>query len=280
MSGLISKLENVDRRVIYFVLIIAVVAVLLNPIGLPVPVTTPTRRYHDAIASLPRGSLVLVGIEFDAGALPENGPMLEATMRLLIKSNQRFVLASLWSGGPAVARIYLDKLKTVIDSSGKRYGEDFVLLPYLAGGEMAAAALAKDLKNTAKNDYFGTPVTDIPVLKNVKDAKDFSLAICITAGTPGVEEYLRQWVSPYNMPLIAGALGVAAPTYIPYYNSGQIKGMLQGLRGAAELELIIGAPSSAVSSMDALSAGHLVTIVFIVFGNIVFLMKKYQPKRK
>lgn len=261
-------------------LIAAVVFVLLRPVGLPVPITTPTRKYYDTISSLPPGGRVLLGIEFDAGALPENGPMLEATLRLLFKSNLKFVIASLWSGGPAVAQIYFDKLKIEIDSSGKRYGEDYVLLPYLSGGETALAALAKDFKGTAKYDFYGKAVGDIPVLKTINDAKDFNLAICITAGTPGVEEYLRQWVSPYGVQFIVGALGVAAPTYMPYYNSGQIKGMIQGLRGAAELELLVGSPSAAVSSMDALSFGHIVTIAFIIFGNIVFLVRKYEERGK
>lgn len=279
-TSMLEKIEKIDRRVIYVVLIIAVIAVLLNPIGLPVPVTSPTIKYRDAISSLPPGSLVYIAVEFEAASLPENGPQLEVTMRLLIKHNMKFVLASLRSGGPAVAQIYLDKLKGVIDSSGKRYGEDFVLMPYLVGGETAAAALAKDFKSTAKTDLYGKTVGDIPILRNVKDAKDFSLAVCITSGTPGVEEYLRQWVSPYNVPMIVGALGVAAPTYMPYFSSGQIKGMLGGLRGAAELEILAGAPSAAVSSMDALSAGHLVTIIFILLGNVVFFLRKREGKVK
>jgi hypothetical protein len=30
--------------------------------------------------------------------------------------------------------------------------------------------------------------------------------------------------------------------------------------------------------MDALSAGHIVTIVFILLGNAVFLLRKYSRK--
>lgn len=280
MSSIISKLERLDRRIIYVVLIIAVIVVLLRPVGLPVPINVSTKRYHDAISNLPAGSRVLFGVEFDAGAMAELGPMFEATFRLLLKSNVKFVMSSLWSGGPAMAQIYMNRLKSVIDSSGKRYGQDYALTPYLAGGETASAAMAKDFKSIVKNDFFGTDVNSVPVLKDMKDAKDFSLVIVITAGTPGVEEYLRQWVSPYNSAMIVGALGVSTPTYIPYYNAGQIKGMLQGLRGAAELELMLGAPSAAVSSMDALSAGHLVVVVFMILGNIMFLLDKYRPKEK
>jgi hypothetical protein len=280
MSGMISKLERIDRRVIYGVLIIVVLAVLLHPIGLPIPISTPTQRYQNAISSLPAGSKVIFCVEFDAGALGEMGPEFEATFRLLLKSNVKFVMVSLWSGGPAIAQIYLDKLKSTIDASGKRYGQDFILTPYLAGGETAIAAMTKDFKNTIKNDFYGTPVDSLPVLKDITDAKSFSLVIVITAGTPGVEEYLRQWQSPFGTNMIAGALGVSSPTYIPYYNSGQIKGMLQGLRGAAELELLINSPGVAVSSMDALSAGHLVVIAFMVLGNIMFVLNKYGPKEK
>jgi len=274
----LEKVEKIDRRIVYLVLIVVVAAILLRPIGLPIPISSSTKKYYEAINSLPSGSVIALGVDFDAGALPELGPMLEATLKQLFASDKKFVIFSLWGGGPAVSTIYLNKLKDLIESSGKKYGEDYVLLPYIAGGETAAAALAKDFKNTVKNDYYGTPVDQIPLLKNLNTANDFALLITITAGTPGVEEYLRQWVSPFGIKFNVGALGVSAPNYMPYYTSGQIYGMIQGLRGAAEYELLVGSPSIAVSSMDALSAGHIVTIVFILLGNAVFLLRKYSRK--
>jgi hypothetical protein len=211
MSEMIAKLEKLDRRIIYLVLVLSLLVVLLRPVGLPIPQSAATRRYYDAITSLPPRSRVLLEIGFDAGTMPEDGPMLEATMKLLLKTDVKWVMVSLWVGGPLIGYTYLNRLKSTIDSSGKQYGQDFVLTPYLAGGETAAAALAKDFKGTVKTDYYGTDANNVPVLKDITGAKDFDLVILISSGTPGVDEYLRQWVRPYNSNMIIGALGVAAP---------------------------------------------------------------------
>ncbi len=77
---------------------------------------------------------------------------------------------------------------------------------------------------------------------------------------------------------------------IPYVESGQIRGILAGMPGAAEYEqmvfkylnkmgdskflnkeaLII--PGKATSRMSAQSVAHLLMVVFIIFGNISYYM--------
>jgi uncharacterized membrane protein YtjA (UPF0391 family) len=74
--------------------------------------------------------------------------------------------------------------------------------------------------------------------------------------------------------MIVGCIGVMAPTVSPYLAGGQVKGMLPGLRAAAEYELIIGRKGLGVASADAISTSHIVFVVFVILGNISYFMRR------
>jgi len=63
-----------------------------------------------------------------------------------------------------------------------------------------------------------------------------------------------------------------ATSFFPFLNSGQMVGMVAGLKGAAEYEKLIEIPGRAARGMDAQSIAHLVMIGFIVLGNIAYFM--------
>lgn len=58
-----------------------------------------------------------------------------------------------------------------------------------------------------------------------------------------------------------GLTSVDAPVMMPYFVSEQFKGLLSGLRGAAEYELLIGPPGLAIMGMDAQSVSHILVIL-------------------
>jgi len=62
-----------------------------------------------------------------------------------------------------------------------------------------------------------------------------------------------------------------ATDYYAFLQSGQIYGLMGGLKGAAEYEKLIGRPKDTASrSMDAVSIAHVVIVLFIIVGNIAF----------
>lgn len=65
-----------------------------------------------------------------------------------------------------------------------------------------------------------------------------------------------------------------------YIRSGQLKGFLGGLRGAAEYELLVGAPGKGCAGMDAQSLGHVTIIVFLILGNIGYFAAKKQRQQE
>ncbi|MFM8552667.1 MAG: hypothetical protein ACKOCD_10255, partial [Nitrospiraceae bacterium] len=68
-----------------------------------------------------------------------------------------------------------------------------------------------------------------------------------------------------------GCTGVIAPGLYPLLRSGQINGLIGGLRGAAEYEVLIGQKGRAVAGMDAQSVTHFAIIVLVILCNVFYL---------
>lgn len=65
---------------------------------------------------------------------------------------------------------------------------------------------------------------------------------------------------------------VIAPGLYPFLDTGQINGLIGGLRGAAEYETLIGMKGKAVAGMDAQSATHFIIIGLIVLCNLFYFL--------
>ena len=68
-----SRIANIDRRIIYLLLIAVISLALLRPIGLAIKVSPETMKVYNAIDQIPPGSVVWMGFDFDAGAIPDGG---------------------------------------------------------------------------------------------------------------------------------------------------------------------------------------------------------------
>jgi uncharacterized membrane protein len=76
------------------------------------------------------------------------------------------------------------------------------------------------------------------------------------------------------VPIVGAVITVSAPQAEPYLASGQLAGLLAGLRSAAEYELLMKSPGSAAAAMDAQSTGHVLLILFIIMGNLSYFVMK------
>jgi len=73
---------------------------------------------------------------------------------------------------------------------------------------------------------------------------------------------------------------VMAPGLYPLLRSGQINGLIGGLRGAAEYETLIDQKGRAIAGMDAQSATHLAIIVLVIICNIFYFLLRKQGKQQ
>ena len=80
------------------------------------------------------------------------------------------------------------------------------------------------------------------------------------------------------MPIVVGSTAVSVPGMMPFYAAGQIVGILNGLAGGAEYEYLLEEKYEYIvtlgPSLDAQSVAHVLILVFIVIGNIGWLLTR------
>ena len=268
---LLQKLEYVDRRWLFLAMAAAIVWPLLFPIPLPLHVSDMVRDLHDTVAALPEGSIVLVSADYSPSATPELEPFYVALVHQLARRKIRMVIVSLWPQTPPLTEGVLEQTGLERDY-GYRKGIDYVHLGFKEGKQIVMKSMGSGLRATFPNDREGTPVEQLPLMKEVDGYGDVALMINVSGGTPGIKEYVQVVQSRYQIPFVGACTAVAGPDYVPYYKSGQLLGLSAGMKGAAEYEKLVGLPGTATAGMAAQSASHLLLIAFIVFGNVMFFL--------
>ena len=271
-----ERMLKIDRRIIFLVIGLCTLLPLLYPVGLPIRISPEVRSIYDYIEALPERSVFLLSIDFDPASKPELHPQAIAILRHAFRKNLRVVAMTLWVSGTGMAD---QLLKQVADEMGKENGKDYVFLGWSPGGSAVIINMGQDLYTTFPSDYGGRPSKGLAVLEGVNSLKDVTYAISLGAGNPGVEAWYVYGKDKYKFELGGGCTGVIAPGLYPLLRSGQINGLIGGLRGAAEYESLIGQKGRAVAGMDAQSATHLAIIVLVAICNLFYFSLRHQESR-
>ncbi|MBS1272368.1 MAG: hypothetical protein MAGBODY4_01512 [Candidatus Marinimicrobia bacterium] len=275
----LEKIERMDRRIVFLAIAITIILPLIWPLGLPIGVSPQVDDFHEAIESIPDGSVVLFPNDYDPASKAELYPMTVAILHHFFKEdrNLKVIGLGLFPAGPPLLQKAFEEV--AVDQYGAEYGKDFVNLGYKEGREIVMASMGESIPQTFPTDFFGTSIDSLPIMQGIKNYSDIAILVNVSAGYPGTKEWVQQVVSVFDVLMVSGTTGVSAPEYYPYYNSGQLAGMLEGLKGAAEYETLIEEQGIATSGMDAQSLGHLVIILFIIAGNVLFILNKRNKNR-
>ncbi len=273
-----EKISKTDPRIIYLLMLIGIAIPLIKPLGLPLVVVNTTKQAFQEVEKLNPSDRVLISFDYSPGGEAELDPISNAMLKHFLEKDLKvYALTSVPAG-----TMFAQRNLVVYEEAGKSYGEDFVNLGYFAGGESALAALCENIKSVLKTDINGTSVDQIPMMQEVHDINDMDLVISINVGPGGyatADVWVRQVAVVYrDVPVILGVTAVMTPNNMPYLHAKQIKGLLGGLRPAAEYELLLEQPGRAVALMDAQSAAHVVILMFIVLGNIAYFAMKAKER--
>lgn len=271
-----EKMLRIDRRIIFFVIGLCTLVPLLYPVGLPIKGTPEVRAVYDYIESLPDGSVFLLSMDFDPASKPELEPQALALLRHAFSRNLRVIAMTLWLPGTGLAEQTVNR---VAQELGKVNGEDYVFLGYSPGVGALIIGMGQDLYKAFPSDYYGNPTKKLAVLKDVPNLRHVNYVVSLAAGTPGVETWYLFGKDKYQFELGGGCTGVIAPGLYPLLRSGQINGLIGGMRGAAEYELLIDQSGSAVAGMDAQSATHFAIIVLVILCNTFYFMTRRAAAR-
>jgi hypothetical protein len=268
-------ITNLDRRWIYLVLIVAIFIPLVKPIGMPISISSWTEAFYAEVDKLQAGDIAVLSVDYTPAGGPDVAPQAVAMFQHMMSKGVRVIGVSFLADGPPLLQKILDPY---MQSGEKEYGVDFVNLGFIPGVETAMSAFAADMKRAAPADFFGTPTASLPLMKDVNSMHDVALLADFATGMPGPAEVVRQIGQNYPVTVLCGVVTAMGPQTEPYYQSGQIKGLLSGLRSAAEYEVRNGTPGSAAAGMDAQSLGHMVIIVAIALGNLAHFLSARKGK--
>lgn len=278
------RLTRIDRRYIYLLLFLLVSLPFFYPLKLPLSVGEHAQGVWDATEALPAGSVVISSFDFGPSTITENLPQAKAHLYQCKERGLKVLALAFWiSGGPlgelVLAEVYGENFDELPE-----YGTELVYLGYVPGNEVGMQTFGDNTWSAKGTDHYGTPVGDLQLMNEVTSAADFDLWAEWTSGTPG-EQQVIQFVQgrhggPSAVPLVVGSTAVSVPGMMPFYGAGQIIGILNGLSGGGQYELLVdeeyGYPLvEALPLLDSQSVAHVLVIVFVIIGNIGFAIVKF-----
>jgi hypothetical protein len=271
-----ERMLHIDRRLIFLVIGVCTLLPLLYPVGLAIKVSPEVRGVYDYIEALPEGSVFLLSMDYDPASKPELYPQAVALLRQAFRKNLRVIGMTLWLPGTGLAEQVMTK---VAGEMGKVSGKDYVFLGWSPGSGSLIINMGQDLYKAFPTDYYSQPTRELVVLKGIQTLRDVNYVVSLAAGTSGIETWYVYGKDKYKFELGGGCTGVIAPGLYPLLRSGQINGLIGGMRGAAEYEVLIGQKERAVAGMDAQSATHFAIILLVILCNLFYLLTRTSPKQ-
>lgn len=278
--GFFERLLKIDRRIIFTLIAVAVALPLFFDVSMYVETTSEVRGVFNAVDTLSAGSKVLISFDFDPGSMPELQPMAESFFRHCFSRDLKVIVMGLWPQGPLQANWALDVILNEPDIKKKNleYGVDYVNLGYTAGNEVIIQRMGSDIHAAFPTDYYGTPLDDIPLMKGVRNFDNIDFVYNLSAGYPGTMEWVQFAADRFRATLGAGNTAVQAPLMYPYLGKRQLVGILGGMKGAAEYEVLAKRPARGVRYMFSQGIAHAVVIFFVIVGNVAYFATRKKRK--
>ncbi len=285
-----DKLATFDRRWIFLAMALAITVPLFRPLNLPVEPSPMVKAAYYAVEALDETDTVLLSLDLDPASTPELEPYYRAVILQLKRQGVKIAIVTTWyAAPPLVERWIKETVEGQIVTDGPEHlrdrkyvkNVDYVWLGFREGREATINGMASDLRGTYDNQATdGTPMDDIKIMDGIKRVADFDLVIMVSAGFPGIKEYVQQAQGRGNVPMVGACTAVSTPEYTPYYNTGQLLGLVGGMSKAAEYEKLVGRTGTAAQGTDVLNFGHIVVILAIVFGNFIYFAGRRRRMRR
>lgn len=283
-----EKMMSIDRRWIFLLLAVVCVAAYASTITVPLRINQEVSKIYNFIDTLKPGQIVFIAIDYDPSSQAELHPMTYALSEQCFRKGLKVIYTAFSQNGPRLAdqalheiadSMKLDRTYNGVSYKGReiKNGVDYVFLGYKAYFAIQILAMGQDFRLPFPQDYYGTPLDSLPMMKGVRNYSSIACLIDIGSGNI-TDAWLSYGQGRFGFPMALGMTGVMTTIYYPYLNSGQIFGIMGGLLGAAQYEQLCDNPGLAADGMRIQLFGHFVIIFFIIIGNIGFFMSRRGRK--
>lgn len=265
MNDFWVKLQAIDRRYLYSALLLIVVIGLLVPIPLPLAVGPQARGFYNAIESADPNKIVLVSTLWSASTQGENRPQTRVILEHVMRRRLRFALIAF--GDPQSTILAQEVAEGLAKQYHYEYGKDWINLGYRADVAGTLKGIVKDMRQTLKQDsILKRPLASFEVMRGIRNVRDVSVIAEVSASGNYVS-WLGLVVGSTDAAFCYAPTSVMAPELYTYIDSGQMKGMLFGIKGAAEYERLLGIKGFTTRAITPVSLSLVLLFVLIALGN-------------
>jgi hypothetical protein len=212
---------------------------------------------------------VLVAFDYDPALSGEMDAVAAPIMDQLLSMGTPLALISTSPTGPALAEHFLQNT-SLVNTHQYQSGQQYVNLGYLAGGPSGILYLTNSLTAAMPIDANGKSAWNSGPLQSIQSLNNFAAVIVITDNADTGRNWIEQ-AGPRlgTTPLLMIISAQAGPMIRPYYDSGQLKGLVSGLADAKIYEQGYNRPGLANRYWNSFSVGMLVAELTILAGVIL-----------
>jgi len=283
-----ERLIHIDRRVIFLMMALAIIIPLLFPIHMPMGVQRVTQDLFDKIDSIDgEEQCLMISTDYTPQTEPENQPMTMALLRHGFARGVPVLLNALYVEGAPLLAQAIDSVMVEFNRHATShadsiiYGRDVVFLGWQPPPIVPILGMGEGIGNIYPEDYYGNRTDSLEVMQWIEDYDEVGIVVAIT-GLAAPLWYVQFAQTKYGVAVGAGCTAVCAPDFYPYCGSGQLSGMMAGMKGAAEYEELVHKTYNtrgrrkATEGMAAQSAAHILIMVLVIIGNIAYFATRRQ----
>ncbi|MBC8336014.1 MAG: hypothetical protein H8E29_12170 [Anaerolineales bacterium] len=238
----------------------------------------------EIINQLPEAGSALLVFDYEAAFSGEMHAIAAPLIDHLMLRGEKLVILSTLPTGPALAEHFLAETQS---SHNYQRNDEYLNLGYLPGGPSGILSFITSPRTAITAQVDGTSIWSFPPLESVATLSDFSVVIVMTADVEKGRAWVEQSTIPLretgSPPLLMAISAQAEPILYPYYESGQVDGLVSGLSGGATYERLQGQSGLGRKYWDSYSVGLLLAEILIAVGamvNLLAALKVRQARNK
>jgi len=173
----------------------------------------------------------------DASTMPELFPMEVAILRHCFEREVKvFTICFLPQAAPLVDYA----INTAKEGYDVTSGEDYLNFGYrpFALQLPIILGMGEDISEALETDSEGRKVENLEIMENIRNYDDMNLIVDFS-GSASIQTWIIYARAKFGANIAAGITAVMVADNYPYLQTGQLIGMLRGLKGAAEYEKLV-----------------------------------------
>ena len=282
-SGAVLRSQRILRWALSLLLIIVIGGVVLSGTQVfPLPSGVPNDESSlamSAVEAIPPDAPVLIIFDYQPSTIGEmeatGAPLVD---HMLLLKHPHLALLSTSPTGPVLAEHFMS---TALANRAYVRDQQYVNLGYLPGGLAGVYNFAQGPSAAVPLDANSRPAWQTAILEPVKRFSDFAAIIVLTDSVEAGRSWIEQTTSSRgSSQMILATSAQAGPMLLPYFDSGQVNGLISGVNGGATAEQTnAGLPGMVRRYWDAYSVGMYLAAALIVLGVLWSAVLRIRDRR-